>query len=356
MTHAEQILSAAYELLNHGKTSFTREDIRILLGINRKEWTASFSPIFQGMRADQPGGAPSVGKQFQNVFIRIGHGIYILSEHGKAIITEEVFDQVKTSEGSPFPKNKIKFSLTNPKREGQTSIHPPQPNKAQPYTENVQNILENAEIYHQEFYRSEIFGNPCLYFHHRAQETRHEPISVEHLEYIYATLVAWGMNRPGKNGSKMRDFDTFSLSVKQVHEYILEAQKININILGVDDWIVLEKIFKSIKIMSSKTSLVGNSKVMHQILPNVIPPIDRKYTLKFLHGNTNIRNDLNYEWQLMRSIIQNFFFPIASNIHFQGLVNNWTNRMCEFPWDTSTLKIIDNILIGAVKSKSKKPK
>jgi hypothetical protein len=43
----------------------------------------SYTAIFQGMREDQPGGAPQVPKQFKGVFRRIQHGRFTLTEVGR---------------------------------------------------------------------------------------------------------------------------------------------------------------------------------------------------------------------------------------------------------------------------------
>ncbi len=53
---------------------------------SREEWLASGSPIFQGMRCDHPGGAPSVNIKYQKMFQRVAHGKYMLTEDGKALI------------------------------------------------------------------------------------------------------------------------------------------------------------------------------------------------------------------------------------------------------------------------------
>ena len=217
------------------------------------------------------------------------------------------------------------------------------------YLSRVQIILQNADKYHQAYYREENFGNPCLYFHQRALETRQSPILVEHLEYIYATLVAWGMHRLGRGGPKMKGFEEFSNSIIQVEEEIIKAQKYDYRDMNIEKWSVLEKIFMGIQIMASGTSLVGNSKVMHHMLPNIVPPIDRNYTLTFLHGNTNIFNDKNLEWQLMKDVIADFFITVASDNEFQLRAGDWMRRNREFPWDTSILKIVDNLIIGAQK-------
>ncbi len=348
MTHAEMIFSAVNEFRKQGKTSFTRDEIRASLGINSEDWLASYSPVFQGMRVDQPGGAPAVGERFRNVFRRVRRGVYVLTEHGTALV-EERFDQHTTLIRFALPVNEADVILDSPNFNPPQATHLPHPQLTQPYSEKVQLILRNAEIFHQAYYRSEIFGKPCLYFHRKSLETRQDPSSMKHLEYVYATLIAWGMNRPGRAGSKMSDFETFFQSIKPLNDCILEAQTFDCCYMDEDKWEMIERIFKGIQVMDSQTSLVGNSKVMHHLLPNVIPPIDRKYTLSFLHGNTNIRNDLDYEWQLMKKIITFFFIPVASDKNFHLLAIDWINRTNEFPWDTSELKIIDNIVISALK-------
>jgi len=101
--------------------------------------------------------------------------------------------------------------------------------------------------------------------------------------------------------------------------------------------------------MASVTSLVGNSKVMHHMLPRIVPPIDREYTLWYLFGNKTIKNDLEGEWVLMKKIISGFFIPVFSNQEFEATANRWIERIDEYPWDTSLMKIVDNLIIGSKK-------
>lgn len=83
MTHAEQIIEAVTWLVKEDKNAiFTRDEIRIQAKISREDWNASYSPTFQAMRSDHPGGAPPIGAKHKNVFKRISHGKYILAEYG----------------------------------------------------------------------------------------------------------------------------------------------------------------------------------------------------------------------------------------------------------------------------------
>lgn len=220
------------------------------------------------------------------------------------------------------------------------------------YEEKVEEILATPEKYHDAYYKAEPFRGPSLYFHRRSLETRHSNDFIAHLEYIYATLASWGMHRMGSGGSKMQSFDVFEKSVEPLREAILEAERIDYRSLTEPNWLLLERIFRSIKIMASGTTLVGNSKVMAHMIPNIVPPIDREYTLRFLRGNTNIRNNLNYEWDLMKGIISHFFIPVAKAPGFISLVQNWMSDQENYPWDTSVFKIIDNLVIGGIRSRS----
>jgi len=217
------------------------------------------------------------------------------------------------------------------------------------YQEKIDNILTNAEKYHLAYYAAETFRGPSLYFHQRALESQHSPDFTQHLEYIYATLASWGMHRMGKGGSKMQSFETFKNTVVPLQSKVQEAQEFDCRAMTEINWLVLEHIFRSIKVMASGTTLVGNSKVMAHLLPDIVPPIDREYTLFYLKGNKNIKNDPTYEWALMREIIEDFFIPVARDSRLTSLAEDWMSDRETYPWDTSILKIIDNLVIGSRK-------
>lgn len=43
----------------------------------------------------------------------------------------------------------------------------------------------------------------------------------------------------------------------------------------------LRDVFLNLKVMESNARLVGNSKALHHLLPELVPPVDRQYTVKF---------------------------------------------------------------------------
>jgi len=51
----------------------------------------------------------------------------------------------------------------------------------------------------------------------------------------------------------------------------------------------------------------------------------------------------------MREIIEYFFMPITCNQEFKSKAEKWMANNTAFPWDTSLLKIADNLVIGSFK-------
>lgn len=87
MTHAEKILQAVRRIVAlNEQGEFTRDQIRWKAEVSREEWVASYSPIFQRVREDQPGGAPDVGPKYRNIFRRVRHGFHTLTEYGKQVV------------------------------------------------------------------------------------------------------------------------------------------------------------------------------------------------------------------------------------------------------------------------------
>jgi len=217
------------------------------------------------------------------------------------------------------------------------------------FRDKVKDVIANAENYHSSYYEAGTFRGPSLYFHERALATRYDQPSLKHLEYVYATLASWGMHRMGSGGSKMHSFEVLLQSVHLLKNRIVEAQTFDYREMSETKWAVIEEIFSGIKVMASATTIVGNSKVMHHMLPNIVPPIDREYTLRYLFNTTGIKNDLTKEWQLMKEIISEFFIPVASDISFSFKVDQWMKNRKNYPWDTSAMKVVDNLIIGSRK-------
>ena len=153
-------------------------------------------------------------------------------------------------------------------------------------------LLGGLDAAHAAYYKDETFGGPSLYFHIQALNAARERQFDRFCECSYAMLASWGMHRMGSRGSKMREFGEFHSSLTLVWPLAAQLQGKIPSELSEGDWNSLKNLFCGIRCMATGTSLVGNSKVLAHLLPNLVPPVDREYTLTFLFGNKQITNDL----------------------------------------------------------------
>jgi hypothetical protein len=146
--------------------------------------------------------------------------------------------------------------------------------------------------------------------------------------------------------TRMTNFENFKESILKNKEKIIKLSKLNLMEVNLDEFKedILE-IFNSLKIMSRKDApkFVANSKIMHFLLPNLIPPMDKGHITYFFYGRVNdkgkkyipsIKNEEETFWEVLKK-----FQEIAQRLKLtkKDLINDW---------DTSIPKIIDNAIIG----------
>jgi len=212
----------------------------------------------------------------------------------------------------------------------------------------INDIIENCEQYHKQFYDINNFDGPSYYFHIRALNANTKDKS----EMTYALLVSWGMHRMG-GGPKMNDFETFNKSISECDDKFILLNGKKLSTIVTQDFNILLEIFDHLNPMRSSRKIVGASKVMAHYLPEIIVPIDNEYTFKFITGKKYMPRNWD-EKNLFNEIHLNLFKPIISNIKFNTLAANWLKNE-KFQWDTSLPKIIDNLIIGKLARNKKTP-
>ena len=210
-------------------------------------------------------------------------------------------------------------------------------------------LLSAPDEAHDAYYQTEPFTGPSAYFHLKSLEASSRQDFEQFAELSYATLAAWGMHRMGPGGAKMRNFDDFRASLLNVWPSAMCLQKKLPGNLTANEWNALKTIFCQIQCMASHTSLVGNSKVMAHLLPNLIPPVDRQHTLRFLFKKGTIKNEIELEWRTLQQILKEFFYPILESQEFRTRAKQWLADSRWARWDTSELKIVDNLIVGFVR-------
>lgn len=157
-------------------------------------------------------------------------------------------------------------------------------------TNNENELLANiSHYYEQSLVVSKEFGGPSIYFHVQAiKEQECAFLSDRHIEMIYATLASWGMHRmgdPEDTKTKMVDYCDFHQSLKNnqlIFEKFFNLRMESCSAEQYERYIdELKDIYCSLKVSISEATIVAHSKTLAHILPNLIPPIDRQYTIRF---------------------------------------------------------------------------
>jgi hypothetical protein len=108
---------------------------------------------------------------------------------------------------------------------------------------------------------------------------------------------------------------------------------------------IINKIFCNLNVMKSRRKIVGVSKVLHFLLPDLIMPIDSKYTMNAFYGYNKYSNIPISEfitfWEIMYSA-----YEITERLNLRPEDANGE------VWRMSVPKLIDNAIIGLFNCKS----
>jgi hypothetical protein len=133
------------------------------------------------------------------------------------------------------------------------------------------------------------FGGPCVYFHLECLRAGREAfLSRRHIEMLYATLTAWGMHRMGDadtTKTKLSDWDCFQASLVCTASALAEFRNCKMSEMSESQYSQtvsrLRDCYEKLKLSKSGATIVVNSKAFYHLLPDLIPPIDRQYTIRF---------------------------------------------------------------------------
>ena len=165
--------------------------------------------------------------------------------------------------------------------------------------DRIERLISGFRVYVEGFNRTPIFTGPSLYFHLRTIEKlrgHSSPAAAvvdnAFLESLYATLTAWGMHRMGPGGAKLADFNDFKKgfqsqqsAIRTVENVLLrDAQPEQVANLGRQIMDIISKLTVGV----GQTKIVSGSKALHHVLPELVVPIDREYTLRFFYGHKTL--------------------------------------------------------------------
>lgn len=199
------------------------------------------------------------------------------------------------------------------------------------------------------------FAGPDLHFHLQAIRRRRSMsaasacLDERFLEYVYATLACWGMHRMGETATKLVGFDQFTESVASLKHQISDLDDLAITELADDDsQEVMEAvgaILDALEVGRAVAKLVANSKVLHHLLPDLVPPIDRRYTLAFFGINELIPS--SKQPSAIFRVVYPEFMTVARSLGADLLKRVDAGLQT---WHSSPTKVLDNAIMGAALS------
>ena len=174
----------------------------------------------------------------------------------------------------------------------------------------------------------------------------------DYMKFIYATLMGWGMYR---RGAILSEYEDFKASILENKDKIADLGKYKIEEIKDEELegiisklgeLFEGKLFKGLNLVTTRSKLVTFSKTMHFLCPDLVVPIDRKYTLGFFNFSLND----NYALKLFERLFKIFYKFCKDKSHLEFMISiKKENKI----WNRNIPKIIDNIIMGKGFSENK---
>ena len=210
-------------------------------------------------------------------------------------------------------------------------------------------LLEYAEFVNKNYRLGDkafLFYQKVIGFHKKYGDIKGLLRDEDFLKTIYETLKAWDMNQRGARLKSLPEIKKSILNLEDDISWLSNYELDSLKEAELEEVLnKLKKVFINLRPMKSRTQIVGTSKLMHFLLPNLVMPIDRKYTLSFLSPGHNYWKDIRVEFDEFEKVFI-IFYRYAKK--FSLTVDDTDNQT----WNLSVPKIIDNAIIGVQKSNS----
>ena len=170
-----------------------------------------------------------------------------------------------------------------------------------PVEHHLAALDQDFEQYFSVCAQRRIFSGPSIHFYERTIDIVRRAPSPDALaenpafyDFVYATLTSWGMHRMGeKVSAKLTEFDTFSKTLRGLIGAVDDLYGQSILDLGDEPAAAvgaqIGQLAATEGVTASTAPLVANTKTLHFILPDLVPPMDRTYTGRFFFGpNTGL--------------------------------------------------------------------
>ncbi len=208
------------------------------------------------------------------------------------------------------------------------------------------------------------FGGPSVYFHRQALLAQAADfLGDRHIEMIYATLASWGMHRmgdPEDTKAKLVEFDVFRSNILACRPELTALRNERFkNVTPMHYKALLrglEDVYGRLRVSISDSTLVANAKTLAHILPHLIAPIDRQYTVRFFTQDATEFFTKSGKYRLPQvpeGIGKQFELFVDLSMKIKAMFDQCdrtTFQVTGQGFNTSYPKIIDNLIMAFVKT------
>jgi hypothetical protein len=326
------VLSAA-ERLNASHGEFRLQDLVVeVQRMDPDRGRGTIQPTVQGMTLNAGTGPPSpCGKPL----LRVGHGLYKLAEGSAELPVETNARGSRKMSGATGRAPWSRFG------------------KAAEVTSRLAGVIAEFPACIEAYDRLVPFQRAGQYESHRATvEARRRWSDVRHALYddaflglLHETLQRWGI---GRRASRLAPLPEFRERLRARAEAISALEGIRIDDPAIDVSATADQIWRIIQdlhVVSNLSVIVAGTKTLHHLLPDLVPPMDRKWTGAFFLWSAAAP-----QYAQASTFTRTFtgFAHIAQAVQPTELVGHG--------WRTSTTKLLDNAIIGYCKIHKIAPK
>lgn len=170
--------------------------------------------------------------------------------------------------------------------------------RIEPNTTRVSHLLENVDACLKSFERTSALAvHPATSHRHTLAYVRRAARPTDVLdetgwyESLLKTLADWNMD---ERGAELLPLATVRESFLALRPQLAELENTRLEAIEPYYSVVSERklwpIIEKLRVGAQGTRLVVNTKALHHLLPDLIPPMDRSYTFWFFYDVPDIPN------------------------------------------------------------------
>ena len=312
------LVQAAADLKDSGDGDFSWSDLmKRARTLDPSHSESAFGPVFQSMVIESPTPAATpIGK----VFTRVSRGTYEL---------QVVPDGIRSSAPKLFEESVVRSITQTPTQRD--------------VRHRTLQLAANFDAYVTHFQWHVPFTKPReLSLHRLTNDRRRELGSVEaalndeaFLDSLFATLILRGI---GPRGTKLVPRAQFGATLLAHRDEISEMERFSIEDACLDVTAVAERLSalsRDLGIVENVATVEPGSKALHYLLPNLVPPLDRRWSGKFFRWGQ--QDPLAHSQRLWIDALTNLALVASATT---------PSRLLDDEWNSSAAQILDNALIG----------